>query len=137
MTSERPAPPPTTPSETLTTEQLASAASKPETTAEPRSFDPARTNGSEPHAPIFPEAEADELRRAWSGIQAGFVDEPRRATEDADHLVASAIKRLAEMFAQERSSLEAQWSRGDEVSTEDLRLALQRYRAFFGRLLSF
>ncbi len=138
MTSEPQAPRTTPASQTLTTEQLASAGSKGEATAEPRSFDPrGGGHGSAPQAPIFPEAEADELRRAWAGIQAGFVDEPRRAAEDADHLVASAMKRLAEMFAQERANLEAQWSRGDQVSTEDLRLALQRYRAFFGRLLSF
>lgn len=76
------------------------------------------------------------MRHAWEGVQAGFVDEPRRAVEDADRLVASAMKRLAEMFAEERQHLESQWDRGDEVSTEELRVALQRYRAFFGRLLS-
>ena len=65
-----------------------------------------------------------------------FVDEPRRAVEEADGLVASAMKRLAEVFAEERSKLETQWDRGDQVSTEDLRIALQRYRAFFQRLLS-
>lgn len=86
--------------------------------------------------PIFPEQEAADLRRHWESIQGGFVDEPRRAVEDADHLVAAAMKRLAEMFAQERQHLESQWDRGDDVSTEDLRVALQRYRAFFGRLLS-
>jgi len=65
-----------------------------------------------------------------------FVDEPRRAVEQADNLVAVTMKRLAEMFAEERARLEGQWDRGDNVSTEDLRLALRRYRSFFGRLLS-
>jgi hypothetical protein len=51
--------------------------------------------------------------------------------------VAQVMKRLAEVFAEERSSLERQWDRGDDVSTEDLRIALQRYRSFFQRLLSF
>jgi hypothetical protein len=69
-------------------------------------------------------------------IQAGFVDEPRSAVEQADSLVAGTMKRLAEMFAEERSRLESQWDRGDDVSTEDLRIALRRYRSFFGRLLS-
>lgn len=64
------------------------------------------------------------------------MDEPRNAVQEADGLVASAMKRLAEVFAQERSKLEQQWDRGDDVSTEDLRLALQRYRSFFHRLLS-
>jgi hypothetical protein len=70
------------------------------------------------------------------GIQAGFVDEPRHAVEQADNLVATTMKRLAEMFSAERSKLESQWDRGDDVSTEDLRLALQRYRSFFHWLLS-
>jgi hypothetical protein len=69
-------------------------------------------------------------------VQVSFVDEPRRAVQQADGLVAGAMKRLAEIFAEERSKLDKQWDRGDSVSTEDLRLALQRYRSFFGRLLS-
>lgn len=86
--------------------------------------------------PLFPADETGALRGRWDEIQAGFVDEPRRAVEQADSLVAGAMKRLAETFAQERANLEGQWDRGDDVSTEDLRLALQRYRSFFGRLLS-
>jgi hypothetical protein len=69
-------------------------------------------------------------------VQSAFVDEPRKAVEDADHLVAAAMKRLAEMFAEERQKLEHQWDRGDNVSTEDLRIVLRRYRSFFSRLLS-
>lgn len=86
--------------------------------------------------PLFPSKDADELRSRWDSIQAGFVDEPRKAVEEADSLVALAMKRLAETFANERSQLEGQWDRGDDVSTEDLRVALRRYRSFFGRLLS-
>ena len=80
--------------------------------------------------------EATELRHQWETIQIGFVDEPRRAVEDADSLVAQAMKRVAEVFAEERARLERQWSEGHDVSTEDLRVALTRYRAFFDRLLS-
>jgi hypothetical protein len=86
--------------------------------------------------PLFPPDEANELRSRWDSIQAGFVDEPRRAVEEADSLVAAAMKQLAETFADERRTLEAQWDRGDDVSTEDLRVALRKYRSFFGRLLS-
>jgi hypothetical protein len=85
---------------------------------------------------LFAGNESEEFRHRWQDIQTGFVDEPRQAVERADALVASAIKRLAEIFAHERSNLEQQWSRGDDVSTEDLRVALRRYRAFFDRLLS-
>ena len=72
----------------------------------------------------------------WRDIQADFVDHPRQAMQDADALVAGLMQHLARTFAQEREQLETQWSRGDQVSTEDLRVSLQRYRAFFERLLS-
>ena len=94
--------------------------------------DSSRADGT----PLFPSNELNDLRTRWKEIQTAFVDEPRKAVEQADGLVASAMKRLAEVFAQERSGLEQQWDRGDSVSTEDLRVALQRYRSFFDRLLS-
>jgi hypothetical protein len=86
--------------------------------------------------PLFSTNETSELRGRWDNIQTGFVDEPRKAVEEADGLVAAAMKRLAEIFAQERAGLEGQWTRGGDVSTEDLRQALRRYRSFFTRLLS-
>ena len=86
--------------------------------------------------PLLATDVVNQLRSQWTDIQAGFVDEPRRAVERADGLVADAIKRLAETFANERAQLEGQWDRGGDVSTEDLRQALQRYRSFFSRLLS-
>ena len=87
-------------------------------------------------ATLFPEEETKDFRTRWTDIQTGFVDEPRRAVEQADALVAEVIKRLANSFAEERSKLEGQWGRGDDVSTEDLRVALRRYRSFFDRLLN-
>jgi hypothetical protein len=89
---------------------------------------------SEP-MPLFSASEMADFRSQWSKVQTGFVDEPRQTVAEADKLVASVMKRLAEGFANERSGLEKQWDRGDNVSTEDLRLALQRYRSFFDRLL--
>jgi len=86
--------------------------------------------------PLLAADVVSQLRNQWTEIQAGFVDEPRRAVERADGLVADAIKRLAETFSNERAQLEGQWDRGGDVSTEDLRQALQRYRSFFSRLLS-
>jgi hypothetical protein len=86
--------------------------------------------------PLFSESEMEDFRSKWSTLQTGFVDEPRQTVEGADKLVASVMQRLAEGFAKERLGLEKQWDRGDNVSTEDLRLALQRYRSFFGRLLN-
>lgn len=87
-------------------------------------------------AALFTPGEATEFRARWDTIQGGFVDEPRRAVEEADSLVAGTMKRLAEIFADERARLEAQLDHDESVSTENLRLALRRYRSFFGRLLS-
>jgi hypothetical protein len=80
-------------------------------------------------------ANADGLLRQWDAIQATFVDEPRRAVEDADALVEQTISEVTRTFSEARSSLEQQWAGGHDVSTEDLRLALQQYRSFFHRLL--
>ena len=85
---------------------------------------------------MFPGEETAGFRTRWDGIQTGFVDEPRKAVEEADALVAQVITRLTEVFANERSILEHQWDSGEQVSTEDLRLALQKYRSFFERLLA-
>jgi hypothetical protein len=86
---------------------------------------------------LFPDNELNEFRARWDKAQIRFVDEPRAAVEQADSLVATVVKRIAEQFAAERAELEQQWDRGDNVSTEDLRQALRRYRSFFDRLLAF
>jgi hypothetical protein len=85
---------------------------------------------------LLPQEDEVDLRARWEQIQTQFVDDPRRAVEEADALVAGVMKSLAEGFAQAREQLEGQWSRGEDVGTEDLRVALQRYRSFFQRLLS-
>ena len=82
------------------------------------------------------EEEASHLRSRWSDIQAAFVDEPREAVRKADSLVNDVTRRVNEVFTSERAALEKQWDRGDQVTTEDLRVALQRYRSFFDHLLS-
>lgn len=87
--------------------------------------------------PLFVDSELKDFRRRWDQVQASFVDEPRQAVAQADSLVASVVQRIAEQFAAEREQLEQQWDSGANVSTEDLRQAFKRYRAFFGRLLAF
>lgn len=87
--------------------------------------------------PLFPDDELHNFRARWDQIQTSFVDEPRQAVEQADSLVANVVKRIAEQFSNERAKLEEQWAKGDNVSTEDLRQGLRRYRSFFDRLLSF
>lgn len=95
-----------------------------------------RTASKEKSTPLFASNEAEQLHRNWSDVQAGFVDEPRRAVEQADGLVADVMQRLATAFANERKTLEQQWDRGGDTDTEELRQALQRYRSFFDRLLA-
>jgi hypothetical protein len=96
---------------------------------------PARGDAQQP-VPLLTDDAADAYQARWDEIQAAFVDEPRWVVEQADSLVAEVMQRLAESFAHERASLERQWALGGDVSTEELRLALQRYRSFFQRLLS-
>ncbi len=85
---------------------------------------------------LFPENELGDFRRRWQDVQGSFVDDPRTAVRNADKLVASLMTRLAQVFADERGKLEHEWDKGESVSTEDLRVALRRYRSFFDRLLS-
>ncbi len=91
--------------------------------------------GDEP-VPLFSEESVRDFRSQWTALQTGFVDEPRHAVKKADELVARVMKDMAATFSDERSKLERQWEQGDKVSTEDLRLALRRYRSFFDRFLS-
>ena len=87
-------------------------------------------------APLFAGNELGEFRHRWQDVQASFVDEPRTAVQNADELVASLMNRLTAIFTDERGRLENEWDKGENVSTENLRVALRRYRSFFDRLLS-
>lgn len=127
----------------LTTAALAGVGARPETRTVASSTVGGSAAGAatapamdEQAAPLFSLEEAKDFRARWDAIQVSFVDDPRSVVQQADGLVAVTMKRLAEMFATERARLEGQWDRGDNVSTEELRLALRRYRSFFGRLLS-
>ncbi|MDT8914913.1 hypothetical protein [Amycolatopsis sp. PS_44_ISF1] len=94
-----------------------------------------RAGGGEEDAPQLFEPDAvTSFRSRWQEVQTGFVDDPRRAVGDADELVAAVISALASSFAEHKGDLEAQWRHG-EPATEDLRIALRRYRSFFDQLL--
>jgi hypothetical protein len=120
--------------------ELSSAGSEP-STAQAQS--PA--TGTEPSAPeteqrtdepLFADGTLLGLRSRWDDIQAAFVDDPKECVQKADALVAQVVERLTTGFSETRSRLEEQWAKGEEASTEDLRIALKRYREFFQRLLS-
>ena len=87
-------------------------------------------------SPLFQDQDLAGYRTRWSGIQTGFVDEPRKAVEEADALVSELMTRLTQGFADERRRLEERWGKAENVSTEDLRQAMHRYRSFFERLLT-
>jgi hypothetical protein len=124
--------------ERLTTADMAAAATVPAKSKGNGEDNPplATVSSGEGLQSLFGQGELEEFRSRWSGIQTEFVDQPRRSVEEADELVAAVMKRLAEVFAAEREKLESEWASGEDVSTEDLRIALRRYRSFFDRLLS-
>ena len=84
----------------------------------------------------MPAERADEYSSRWDALKGDFVDEPRRAVRQADELVGEVLDELQRLFADQRRGLEQSFDH-DQASTEDLRLALRRYRSFFDRLLSF
>jgi hypothetical protein len=125
----------------LTARDIASAGAVPA----PQTEQPARAQQTpvgdldmddQPHAQLLADAELHRIRGQWKDIQAEFVDEPRKAVQEADVLVAELMRRLAQTFASEREGLESRWAGGEDVSTEDLRHGLRRYRSFFERLLA-
>jgi hypothetical protein len=85
---------------------------------------------------LFAGDDVADLRSRWAGVQAAFVDNPKECVQKADHLVSDLVEQLTAGFAQARARLEEQWSRGQDASTEDLRMALMHYREFFDRLLA-
>jgi hypothetical protein len=88
-----------------------------------------------PPESLFDADKLSGLRSRWTDIQAAFVDDPRQCVQNANALVSDVVDQLTAGFATALSRLEEQWARGEEVSTEDLRVALRRYRGFFERLL--
>ena len=123
----------------LTTDDLAGRTTSGEDIAEdaPLARDDRDADGVDARRePLLDEGQASSFTERWREVQVDFVDRPRESVEQADALVAELMQKLAASFSDERSRLEQQWEGGDEVSTEDLRVALTRYRSFFDRLLS-
>ena len=128
----------------LSTRDLAETTKDRDAEDEPLARDRAETGDTEEaaapadggHEPLLPADQTEQFTARWREIQTGFVDEPRDSVAKADALVADLMRRLAEGFSEERQRLESQWDSGDDVSTEDLRVALTRYRSFFDRLLA-
>lgn len=87
-------------------------------------------------AALFLPASAKAFQDQWDAVQIGFVDDPKQAVRQADELVAQVMKNLADTFSNERNKLESQVEQPEQASTENLRIALRRYRSFFQRLLS-
>ena len=115
----------------------AEAVREPEPAADAVAAEPPRVDHESSAAEtLFAGDDVADLRERWAGVQAAFVDDPKECVQKADHLVSDLVEQLTAGFAQARSRLEEQWSRGEEASTEDLRLALMHYREFFDRLLA-
>jgi hypothetical protein len=123
--------------EPATDDTGAEAVREPEPVADAVEADPPRVDHESSTAEmLFAGDDVSDLRARWAGVQAAFVDNPKECVQKADHLVSDLVEQLTAGFAQARSRLEEQWSRGQEASTEDLRMALMHYREFFERLLA-
>jgi len=131
----------------LTTEDLATSANRPASSihkADQPVLEAINTDGVTQStmkedavlAPLFTQHAATDFRSRWDVVQRSFVDDPRDAVRAGDELVAQVIKSLAETFADQRSDLESSHDKEGTPTTENLRLALRRYRSFFERLLS-
>ena len=122
----------------LTIADLVPPADKPTAQQEPSTANQSSVAASEDGqlAPLFLPDAAKYFRSHWDAVQLSFVDDPKQAVREADGLVAQVMKSLAETFSNERAKIEAQVDETGEASTENLRLALRRYRSFFDRLLS-
>jgi len=101
----------------------------------PRDGESSRVERAGLETPYLPDKASGAAGERWQHIQTEFVDDPRKSVTEAHQLVSELTQRIVDAFAQERDALEQQWSKGDSVSTEDLRVCLQRYRSFFSRLL--
>jgi|SRR6478736_569794 len=121
---------------TMTTRDIATPERGPENDQVDEPAAVSEPDGAVAQTPLMTIDDNAEFQRRWESVQTRFVDEPRGAVEEADQLVATVMRRLAEGFAEERDRLESQWGRGEDISTEALRVTLQRYRSFFQRLLS-
>jgi len=112
------------------------AASADPTTAPAAPEDPSAQRESSTEELLFADDDLAELRSRWAAVQASFVDDPKDCVQKADVLVSDLVEQLTSGFAHARSRLEEQWARGEDASTEDLRVALMHYREFFQRLLA-
>jgi len=107
-----------------------------ENQTEEKNWDKRSSEITDEAVPLLSENQAEDFRSRWQKIQTVFVDDPRNSVENADNLVERLMNSITETFAKERNSLEEHWNQGAEASTEDLRLAIKRYRSFFNRLLT-
>jgi hypothetical protein len=85
--------------------------------------------------PVFPEAVTADFRSRWDEVQRGFVDDPNQAVKAGDELVTQVIQSLAESFDAQRRQSDGHIDAARD-STENLRVALRRYRSLFERLLT-
>jgi hypothetical protein len=118
----------------LSTADLASASAQPAAEDTHADAAPAKSGGDVESPPLIDEDKVTGFRDRWQNIQTGFVDDPQQSVREADELVAAVISALATTFAEHKGELEGQWRHG-EPATEDLRVALRRYRSFFDQLL--
>ena len=86
--------------------------------------------------PYLSPVQVADLQRRWGAVQAGFVDDPRRAVEGADDIVAEVVGALQAAIDDRRRELAEPWRDHADASTDALLVAFQSYRSVFERVLS-
>jgi len=115
------------------TSQRDSRLAEADTNPDPAASDTGAGTGA--REPLVPQQRSAAYTARWNDVKSDFVDEPKQAVAAADQLVSELLDELQELFRNQRHDIE-QGLDADQTSTEDLRLALRRYRSFFDRLLS-
>ena len=85
--------------------------------------------------PVFAPESAQSFRVRWSSIQAGFIDDPRNAVQDADRFVADVVQSFTAGVEARRRALTSAWEQDGHSGTEELRLTMRQYRALVDRIL--
>ncbi|MFI7605701.1 hypothetical protein ACIBTV_11315 [Micromonospora sp. NPDC049366] len=91
------------------------------------------TVAAEP-ASLFDADTAQNFRDRWRDVQLRFVDDPRAAAAEAQAMVEEAIEALSAALTAQRNTLGA-WQETGSADTEELRMAVRRYRDFLDRVL--
>jgi hypothetical protein len=88
--------------------------------------------GQQPAAEVLPASDRPGYRERWDALQAGFIDDPRAAAQQADALIGEVLQRFTERHQALRGRI---GESGEGSDTESMRLVLREYRVIFTSLV--